>query len=81
MSLPKPSADMMNSKIPIGNADINAATTKASSSPKWLLLRRHRTMTASSANPPETPVTMGVICVMSRTGCPHIVSVKFCAAT
>ena len=81
MSLPNPSFDIINSRTPIGSADTNAATAKVSSSPKLLLLRMQRTTTAIMAAPPETPVTIGVMWVMSRTGCPHIVSVEFCAAT
>jgi hypothetical protein len=81
MSFPKPSAAMKNSRMPIGRAVTNAAMAKKSSSANSLPVMRTRTLTANRAAPPETPVTIGVMWVRSRTGCSHIVSVIFCAAS
>lgn len=77
MSLPKPSADMKNSRIPIGSAETRAAMAKKSSSAKFLVVIKQRAITPTVASPPETPVTIGVICVMSLTATLHIVCVLF----
>ena len=79
MSFPKPSFDMMNSKMPIGRADLrhcqlalctplddeetdtNAVTAKKSSRANILPVTATRMITARTAAPPETPVTIGVM--------------------
>lgn len=73
MSFPKPSEDKKNSKIPIGSAVASAAIAKMSSSASLSTVARHRMNTLKMAKIPKTMVTMGVICVMSRTGATHIV--------
>jgi phosphoribosylcarboxyaminoimidazole (NCAIR) mutase len=80
MSFPKPSADMKNSNMPIGKADIKAATAKMSSSSNLPAVAKQRARTPMIANPPEIPVTIGVTCVMSLIGAPHSVCVLFCAS-
>jgi hypothetical protein len=79
MSLPKPSFDMINSKIPMGIAFTNAAIANISSRAKLPAVAMHRIATPMMATPPEIPVTSGVMWVMSLTGAPHMVCVLFCA--
>lgn len=73
MSFPNPSAAMKNSSIPMGKADTSVVIAKILSSANELLARNEQITTAMIAAPPETPVIMGVMCVMSRIGCLHIV--------
>ena len=80
MSFPKPRPDIKNSRIAIGIANSIATTHMASSSQKSAPEAQTRTATPIIPAPPDTPAMIGVICVMSRTGAPHIVCVAFCAA-
>jgi hypothetical protein len=63
----------------MGSAKTRAAMAKESSSPKFLALTKQRTTTPIVAKPPEIPVTIGVMCVMSLAGTLHIVCVLFWA--
>ena len=80
MSLPKPKLDMRNSKTAMGIAKASANTHMASSSQKSAPDIQTRTTTPMIAAPPDVPAMIGVMCVMSRTGAPHIFWVAFCAA-